>query len=93
MPWSSLLQSKELHLAVLYQLFAVVKALEYLDTDLALTRFTLSGWFLGFPDKRLPFIISGQLHSSPCGYPSQEISLLPQRAQYPLVSSFSIVAP
>ena len=89
-PW---LWSEELHLVVLHQLFAVVKALEDLDMDLVLTQLAPSGWLLGFPDKKLPFITCGQLHSSPGRYLSREIPLLPSRAQCPLVSSFSIVAP
>lgn len=45
-----------MHLEVLHQLFAVVKALEDLDMDLVLTQLAPSGWLLDFPDKKLPLI-------------------------------------
>lgn len=69
----------------------VVRALENLHVDLVLIQLALSGYLLGFPEKKVPFITYGHLYSSPVRYLSQESPLLSSRAQCPL--TFSIVAP
>lgn len=89
-PWQ---WKQELHLLLLHQLFAVVKALEDLDMDLVLTQLAPSGWLLGIPDNKARFKTCGQLHSAPGWYLSRAVPILSSRARWSLVSSFSTVVP
>lgn len=81
LPW---LRSWELHPVVLHQLWKIWFSPSTCNVQLqdGLSVFLIETSFEGL-----------SRHLSPSGYLSWEIPLLTSRAQYPLVSSFSIVAP